>query len=201
VKRFALILAVASALFGAPFAFAGLVTYNATLNGSNEFPGNASPGVGFASIRWDSVTHMMGVQVTFSGLTGTVTASHIHCCTSSANMGAAGVATVTPTFTGFPLGITSGTYDSVFDMSLPSSFNSAFITAHGGSALSAETGLFAGMSAEQTYFNIHTSTFGGGEIRGFLVQQVPEPASLALMGIGLAGLGFSLRKRRSPSLS
>lgn len=45
---------------------------------------------------------------------------------------------------------------------------------------------------EGLYFNIHTNAFGGGEIRG---QIVPEPASLALMGIG--GLGVMRRRRRS----
>ena len=48
-----------------------------------------------------------------------------------------------------------------------------------------ETAVLAG----NAYFNIHTSVFPGGEIRG---QVVPEPTSLALLG--LAGLTV-LRRR------
>ena len=44
------------------------------------------------------------------------------------------------------------------------------------------------------YFNIHSSMFPGGEIRGQLLQ-IPEPATMALVGTGL--LGLALRKRRA----
>ena len=41
------------------------------------------------------------------------------------------------------------------------------------------------MAAGKTYWNIHSTTFTGGEIRGFLTA-VPEPTALALFGLELA---------------
>jgi hypothetical protein len=46
--------------------------------------------------------------------------------------GAAGVATQTPSFSAFPLSVTSGTYNNTFDTTLTSSFNSVLVTANGG---------------------------------------------------------------------
>jgi hypothetical protein len=43
------------------------------------------------------------------------------------------VATTLPTFAGFPLGVTSGTYINTLDLTLASSYNPAFVTANGGS--------------------------------------------------------------------
>ena len=94
------------------------------------------------------------------------------------------VATTVPTFPGFPLGVTSGTYDQMFDMTLASSYNPAFITAHGGTVASAEAALAASLADGTAYLNIHTTVRPGGEIRGFLLQSVPEPSGLILLGIG-----------------
>lgn len=153
-------------------ACAALLTYQAVLSGPNESPPNASPGLGTAVITINTTAISMRVQATFSGLTGTTTASHIHCCTTAAHASTAGVATTTPTFTGFPLGVTAGSYDQTFDMTLVASYNAAYITANGGTTASAYTALLAGMAAGKAYFNIHSNTFGSGEIRGFL-ERVP----------------------------
>lgn len=180
---------------GAQYTYADPVVFIATLSGPAESPPNVSPGTGFATVTFDNVAHTLRVQVVFSGLTVGNTASHIHCCTASPGTGTAGVATTTPTFTGFPGGTTAGTYDHTFDLTDPGSWNPAFVTAQGGIANAQvvfSTGLFAGT----TYLNIHTSNFPGGEIRGFLVQ-TPEPATVLLLGSGLAGIGLKLRRRRT----
>jgi hypothetical protein len=170
--------------------------YGADLSGPNESPANASPGIGTAYITIDDVANTMRVQVTFSGLIGTTTASHIHCCTTLPGTGTAGVATTTPTFAGFPLGVTSGTYDNTLNLLSTTSYNPSFITANGGTAASAEAVLLAAIFADKTYLNVHSSFAPGGEIRGFLTP-VPEPATMTLTAGGIVGLLGKLRKRKA----
>jgi hypothetical protein len=167
--------------------------YFGTLSGANESPANGSLATGTVVVAVSPDLLSMEVVTSFTGLMGTTTAAHIHCCLPATPPNV-GVATMLPTFTGFPSGVTSGTYDHVFDLTDASTYNPAFVTANGGTALSARDVLLAGIAGGNAYFNIHTTQFTGGEIRAFFA--VPEPQSFALLAAGLAALA-ALRRRRA----
>lgn len=166
--------------------------YAAPLLGSSEFPAATTTGSGFGTVTIDLDLLTMRVEASFSGLLGNVTAAHIHCCTlPGSNIG---VASQTPSFAGFPTGVKAGTYDQTFNMALASSYNSAFITANGGTVGSAFNALVVGLDTGRAYLNVHTTSFGGGEIRGLLAP-VPEPESYAMLLAGLGMIGFSAKRR------
>lgn len=202
MQRIRIMLAVLLATLAAVPA-AQAARYTTTLAGSQENPPNASAGVGTSFVVLDTAAHTLRVNVAFSGLTGNTTASHIHCCT--APPGNVGVATQTPTFVGFPLGVTSGAYDQTFDTTQASSWNAAFITANGGTPAGAEAALAAGLAAGQAYLNVHSSSFPAGEIRGFLALDAGTGAIPTLSQWGVIGLvallallaAVSMRRRRA----
>jgi hypothetical protein len=95
-----------------------------------------------------------------------------------------------------PAVVTSGSYDFAFDMTLASSYRPGFITSSGGTVSGAFNSLLAGLDAGKAYFNLHTSAFPGGELRGNLTP-VPEPSTYAMLLAGLGLVGWAARARTS----
>lgn len=154
---------------------ANTVTYVATLSGANEVPPRATTATGYATVTLNG--NLLTVSESFSGLSATAAAAHIHCCAAPG----ANAPVVIP-FGGFPAA-TSGTFTNTFDLST---------LVFGGGATQAS--FLAGLNAGLAYVNIHDSVFPGGEIRGQLVA-TPEPGSLMLLSTGLAGLTAMWRRR------
>jgi len=194
-------LIVAVALISVGMAKAEPIDYLANLTGAKESPPNSSPGTGSVTAIFDFTTHMLDLEVAFSGLTSPTIAAHIHAPTAIANLGTAGVATQVPFFDGFPIGVTSGTYNHTFNTLDLSFYNPDFVTANGGTAAGAEAALAQALSQHKAYFNIHTENFPKGEIRGFLFNSVPDAGSnFVCLGMALIGLAL-LRRRIAPRSS
>lgn len=173
---------------GAQSSQAGVIGFTANL--APEVSG--ATGTGFARVDFDIVAHTMRVQVSFTGLSGNTTVAHIHGPTALPGIGTAGVMTTTPTFSGFPAGVKFGAYDFTLDTRSATTYRAAFITANGGTVDGAEAAFYSSLLAGTAYLNIHSTTYPGGEIRGFL-NEVPEPASITTMAIG--SIGLLLRRR------
>lgn len=150
-------LAAIAAAAGTSAANAAIIQYSATLDGASEAPPNTSAGVGTALLTYDNVAHTYRLEVTFSGLSGNITAAHIHGATANPRTGTAGVMTQLPSYPGFPSGVNAGTYDRTFDMTLSSSWSAAFLTARGGSTAAAETFFINAVADGKAYLNLHTS--------------------------------------------
>ena len=124
---------------GATVAFAGPAfaeKMKATLDGKSQVPPNASAGTGTADIDYDAGTKKLTWKLTYSGLSGPVTAAHFH---GPAEPGKnAGVALAIPNATASPVE---------------------------GSATLTDAQA-ADLTAGKYYINVHTAANPGGEIRG-----------------------------------
>jgi len=149
-------------------------TLTATLQGSQEVGPTASPGTGTATVALNAAETHITVNMTFSGLTGTTTASHIH-----------GPA---------PRGVNAGV---VYALAIPVGVTSGSIVNQVIAVTPADVQNF---KAGLWYINVHTSLFAGGEMRGQLDGGLPIPAMntrglLALCSL-LAAAGVMVLLRR-----
>ncbi len=153
-------------------------------------------GSGTLMLEYDHDGHTLFIDADWSGLSGTTTQAHIHCCIAAPNT-TAGIALATSgNLPGFPLGVTSGSYSMVINLANTSNYSATFLANSGGTALGAEARLIAGLTSQQAYLNIHTTTVPSGEIRAF-VTAVPEPSTWISMLLGLGVVGGIVRRRVS----
>lgn len=179
MRRFGAILGglgLVLALGPAAVSAAGPEAFDATLDGASEVPAvsTSATGYGWVAISSDGTT--ITYYVEYSGLSGAVTAAHIHV----AAPGSSG-----PII--FPL--TAG------PSPMSGTLTAADFTPAGGVTTFAAA--LAAIRNGQTYFNLHTAANPGGEIRGNLVksaeafestldgsQEVP-PVTTSASGSGL----------------
>jgi hypothetical protein len=139
------------------------------MSGSEETPPNNSPGFGFTTVVLNDAENMITVTGSFFDLVAPATAGHIHL---PAPRGEA--APVVFPYTGVP-NATSG--------SIPEQ------------SFAIDPVQLAALKAGLAYSNFHSTTFPGGEVRGQLTP-IPEPSTLVLLCIGVAGFGAFRRFKR-----
>lgn len=150
-------------------------------------------GSGWVQLTYDSLAHTLAIETSFAGLSGNTTVAHIHCCVAAP--GTVGVAVTPGTLPGFPTGVKAGTYATTVNLTQTTSYTGSFLSgAGGGTTAGAESALLAAFDSGRAYFNVHSSTFSGGEVRSF-VAPIPEPSTYALMGLGLVAIAWSQRRR------
>ncbi len=125
--------------------------FEAVLDGVQEVPPNLGAAIGYGTVSLNDAGNRIAVDLRYAGLSAAMTAAHIH--------GPAPAGTNAPVL--FDLGVPGGTAGRLGDL---------FFTVTSTQA--------DALRAGELYFNIHTSTLPGGEIRG---QILPAPRATSFM--------------------
>ncbi len=169
-----------------PLANAGLLTARAVLTGTQQVPANESTSVGLAEVLFDTSSNLLSLS---ANVGGGITLADITFSEGPLSFGAAG-----------PLHIHQGAAGVSGPIVVPFSNESFYnVEDFGVSVLAVgvpyDPGIISALDSGELYLNLHTLAYPGGEIRGQL-QTVPEPQTLAMLGVGLAALGFMRRRRQ-----
>lgn len=154
--------------------------YNQTfaLSGTNEVPPVNTPGLGASNvtINLDTATNNMSYTVVWGLLSSSVKAVTFN-------------GPAAPGVTG-PVILTLSNLSPINGNNLAGNLSGTTTVSN-----SVENLVLAG----NTYINITTANHPGGEIRGNLPAQpptpIPEPAALGMLGLGVGGLIWRLRRR------
>ncbi|MDB6092444.1 MAG: repeat containing protein [Verrucomicrobia bacterium] len=172
-------------------ARAAVLHFHADLSPANEIPPTVSTGTGMADVYYDSNAHTLQVNITWSGLAAGTTAAHIHAPGTAATIASAvpfngtwGVATQSGTFTGFPTGVTAGTYTGApYSLLSTANYTTGYVAANGATGAAAEAALLTYLLTGKTYLNVHTSVNTGGEIKGYLQYVADSTSNTKLINV------------------
>lgn len=154
------------------------------IDGSQEVPPNGSSAYGTASFTIDDVSWRTSGSVNIWGLAPTqLTGMHLHQAPTGVN-GPVRFNILTNQVSGSPFNA-GAFWVFVFDGTLNLGSNAANLA------------FLNDMIAGNSYINAHTPTFPGGEIRGQVhcSGAVPEPATMAVLGLGLLPLLKRARRK------
>ncbi len=169
MSRVRIALSVAAVFLTASLSQATMLQFDISLDGAQETPPVATPATGTGTLILDDTNGNYTISGTFQDLIGTSNNAHIH-GPAAVGQGPAGVVHGLT----FDFGVNSGNYSGA----------NTFTPAQ-----------MAELINELYYVNIHSTAYGGGEIRGQILL-VPEPSTAALVGLGV-GLLAAARRRRS----
>ncbi len=164
----------------ATFASAATIEFAANLNGAQEVPANAVPGIGTAGLVLDDVTGALGWVISFEGLSSQLGGAHIHKGPVGQD---GGIEIHLPDFDVFNGSQALGRIEGLFV---------------GGVTITAQQ--ISDLKAGLWYINLHTAEFPGGEIRGQVLSgtfnPVPLPAAVWLMAPAIGALVMRRRKAK-----